>query len=147
MCIRDRYLTGKYNDGNIPAGARYDDGVYPASVIEHLNNNYIGKDKEKFLKRLRGLGEIAKEFKCTQAQLALAWCIVNKDVNTALIGSTKPQQLDDSLEALEVAKRWTPEIEKKIEDFMQNTPQPATDFRTWKPFPGRRSVAIEYPKA
>lgn len=141
------YLTGKYNDGNIPEDTRYSPGKFSAAVIESLNAMYVGKDKELFLKRLRGLGEIAKEMKCTQAQLALAWCLVNKDVSTAVIGSTKPHQLDDSLGALELMKKWTPELEKKIEEVMQNKPEPQTNFRTWQPFPDRRSVSVEYPKA
>eukprot|EP00826_Nyctotherus_ovalis_P051212 TRINITY_DN6388_c0_g3_i3.p1 TRINITY_DN6388_c0_g3~~TRINITY_DN6388_c0_g3_i3.p1 ORF type:complete len:362 (+),score=99.28 TRINITY_DN6388_c0_g3_i3:122-1207(+) len=141
------YLTGKYNDGKKPEDGRYTEGNWDPNVIKRKNELYIGKEEEKFYKRLKGLGEIAKELKCTQAQLALAWCLVNKDVSTAIIGSTKADQLDDSLAAIEVAKRWTPEVEKKIEDLMENVPKAEMNYRTWKPFPGRRSVAIEYPKA
>lgn len=141
------YLSGKYNDGTAPADARYAQGNWEPAIIARKNDLYIGKDKDKFYKRLKGLAEIAKELKCTQAQLVLAWCLVSKDVSTAIIGSSKPEQLDDSLAAIEVAKRWTPEIEKKIEELMQNAPPAAINYRTWQPFPGRRSVAIEYPKA
>lgn len=141
------YLTGKYNDGKPSTAARYTSGAFDEKTITRLNSIYIGKDEEKFYKRLKGLGELAKEMKCTQAQLALAWCLVNKDVSTAIIGSTKPEQLDDSLAAVEVAKRWTPEIEKKVEDLLQNTPSAQMNFRTWELFPGRRNVALEYPKA
>jgi len=141
------YLTGKYNDGTIPVDGRYAEGKWDPKIVERKNKTYIGDDKEKFLKRLKGLGEIANELKCTQAQLALAWTIVNKDVSTAIIGSTKTAQVEDSLGAMEVVKKWTPEIEKKIEDLMKNAPKPAMDFRAWKPLPPRRSVAVEYPKS
>eukprot|EP00826_Nyctotherus_ovalis_P012220 TRINITY_DN1320_c0_g1_i14.p1 TRINITY_DN1320_c0_g1~~TRINITY_DN1320_c0_g1_i14.p1 ORF type:complete len:362 (-),score=75.39 TRINITY_DN1320_c0_g1_i14:158-1243(-) len=141
------YLTGKYNNKETPGGTRYAGALWDKEMIEKIKKIYIGEDENKFYKRLQGLAEIAKEFKCTQAQLALAWSLVNKDVSTAIIGSTKPEQLDDSLAAIEVAKRWTPEVEKKIEDLMQNTPDPEVNFRVWKSFPSRRSVALEYHKA
>ena len=40
------------------------------------------KTKDNTLKVLKGLGEIASEVGCTQAQLVLAWTIVNKDVSS-----------------------------------------------------------------
>lgn len=40
---------------------------------------------------LKGLGEIAKEIGCTQAQLAMAWVIKNKDVSTAITSASRPE--------------------------------------------------------
>lgn len=141
------YLTGKYNDGREKIKARYNDGSLAPHIVEHLNREYIGDDEAKFYKKLGGLGALAKEFKCSQAQLVLAWCLVNKDVSTAIIGATKLEQLEDSLGAIDVAKRWTPEMEKKVEEVMQNMPEPPLNWRTWQNFPSRRSVALEYGKA
>lgn len=45
--------------------------------------SYLGdKTKENTIKLLQGLGEIAAEVGCTQAQLVLAWTIVNQDVTS-----------------------------------------------------------------
>jgi aryl-alcohol dehydrogenase-like predicted oxidoreductase len=74
-------------------------------VIEFLTNAYVVKDKEAFRKKMKAMAELAKELKCTQSQLAIAWCLVNKDLSTAIIGSTKPEQLDDSLAAIELVKK------------------------------------------
>lgn len=141
------YLTGKYNNGNVPGDTRYTAGKWDQGIINEKNEAYIGKDPDKFYKRLNGLGEIAKEMKCTQAQLALAWTIVNKDVSTAVMGSTKPHQIEDCVGAIEVVKRWTPEVEKKIEAVLDNTPPTPLNPRTFQNFPGQRSTAIEFPKA
>jgi len=44
------------------------------------------KIKDQRLKQLNELGALAKELGISQAQLALAWAIFNKDVSTAIIG-------------------------------------------------------------
>ena len=50
----------------------------------------MGPDtKEKTVKMLNELGAYAKELGYTQAQLALAWLIANRDVSTCLLGFTK----------------------------------------------------------
>lgn len=41
------------------------------------------------LNALQELGKIAKELDCTQAQLAMAWVIKNKDVSTAITSASK----------------------------------------------------------
>ena len=113
---------------------------------ERIRGRYIKDNKEKFLKQLNGLGEIATAIGCTQAQLCLAWCIMNKDVSTALIGASKVEQVEENLKALDVMKKWTPEVEKKIEEVMQNKPETDLNFRYWTPLPSRREAVLDLPK-
>ena len=80
-------LSGKYNDGNVPADSRF-------ATDDFAKNNvlprYFGESsKPKTIKTLTGLEELAKELGCTQAQLALAWTIANKDVSTAILGFSR----------------------------------------------------------
>ncbi len=138
------FLTGKYNTGAVPADARYHGEKLGQQMNEAIVSSYVGGDEAKFHKRLVGLGEIAKEVGCTQAQLSLAWCLANKDVSTALVGASKPAQFAENLKAVEVLQRWTPEIEKKIEDLMGNRPAPPLNWRTWQPMPHRRDVNVEF---
>ena len=37
------------------------------------------------------LEDIAKELGASMAQLAMAWCINNRDVSTAITGASKPE--------------------------------------------------------
>jgi aryl-alcohol dehydrogenase-like predicted oxidoreductase len=77
-------LSGKYNDGNIPAGSRYDKD--PSGVW----NWYMSPDKkDSTLKKLRALAKVAKDIDYTQAQLALAWAIASKDVSTCILGFSR----------------------------------------------------------
>lgn len=48
------------------------------------------------------LKPVADELGCTQAQLAVAWCLANPNVSTVLLGATKISQLDDNFGALQV---------------------------------------------
>ena len=132
------FLTGKYNDEKIPEGSRF------AGKLDK-NSNEMVLDRyrsDQLYPKLRAIGDLAKEFGCTQAQLALAWCLVNKDVSTCITGASRPEQMVENLKSLEVAKRWTPEIEKKIEDVLKNQPESAFNWRDWKPTAPRRSLRV-----
>lgn len=61
---------------------------------------FTGANAEETLKKLKNFDDLAKEIGATSAQLALAWCMFNKDVSVALTGASSPEQLIDSLKAL-----------------------------------------------
>jgi aryl-alcohol dehydrogenase-like predicted oxidoreductase len=82
---------------------------------------YFGPGKkESTVKMLNELGALAKSMNCTQAQLALAWAIANKDVSVALLGFTKLEQIHENLRSLEVMREWTQETEDKIAAILNN---------------------------
>ena len=78
-------MTGKYNDGSSPEGTRFTDDTSGATFQRYFGD----KVKDKTVKMLNELATFAGELGCTQAQLALAWDIANKDVSVALLGFTK----------------------------------------------------------
>ncbi|RLK48959.1 aldo/keto reductase [Microbacterium telephonicum] len=67
---------------------------------------------EKGLAMLRGLDVVAKERGQTLAQLALQWVLRDGVVASALIGASRPAQLDENLKALEGPALTTEEIEQ-----------------------------------
>jgi len=135
-------LTGKYNSGEIPEGTRFDKDE---KVKDMIWPQFFGNEekKQKTVKVLQGLEKVAKDEGVSQAQLALAWAVANKDVSTCLLGASKIEQLEENLKAFDLVKRWNKDIEKKCEDVLDNTPPVRIDFRTWSKFPGRRSVALD----
>ena len=50
---------------------------------------------------------MAEELDCTMAQLALAWCLKNPNVSTAILGASRPEQVTSNLKALELKDRLT----------------------------------------
>lgn len=135
-------LSGKYNEGEIPAGSRYEtsklhkDFQWPT---------YFGADtKDKTLEILKNLKTLAEELGVSQAQLALAWILVNKDVSTCIIGASSIEQLKKNLEALELAERWNEEIEGKMNKALDNQPAPTLNWITWAPYEHRRNLRLNY---
>ncbi len=53
------------------------------------------------VERARQLDAIAKRRGQTLAQMALAWVLRDKRVTSALIGASRPEQVADSMKALE----------------------------------------------
>lgn len=107
-------LTGKYNEG-VPKNSRL-----ALKGFEWLNERLLQEDK---LKKTRKLGELAKKLDIPQATLAIAWCLKNPHVTTAILGATKESQLKQNLSAIDVMDKLTPEVMEKIEKIMQTRPQ------------------------
>jgi voltage-dependent potassium channel beta subunit len=88
-------LTGKYNDG-VPADSRINQPGY-----EWLRDSVLGNAGERIAK-VRALQPIADELGASLAQLAIAWCLLNRRVSTVLLGASKLEQLEHNLAALDV---------------------------------------------
>jgi len=118
-------LTGKYNNG-IPEGSRFDT---KDPLLSDIWAKYFSESKkESTFKALQGLGKLAEELGCTQAQLALAWVLSNKDVSTAIFGATKVEQVEDNVKAVQIYKKLTNEHIDKIDGLLGNKPEVEHDF-------------------
>jgi L-glyceraldehyde 3-phosphate reductase len=82
-------LTTKYLDG-IPEGSR-------ASQGKSLRPSFIN---DQTVKNIRALNGIAEKRGQTLAQMALAWVLRGGRVTTALIGASRPEQVEDCVGAL-----------------------------------------------
>ena len=110
-------LTGKYNDG-VPKGARL--GL---QGFDWLADRWLEKEK---IDKVKKLASVAKELNCTLAQMSIAWCALNPNVSTVILGATKKEQLNDNLKSLEIVSKLTPAIIDKIEKIMKNKPTKAS---------------------
>lgn len=117
-------LTGKYHAG-IPQDARLSLKGY-----EWLKKRYESEEGKRSLEKVRRLGILAAELGITSAQLALAWCLKNPRVSSVISGASKPEQLQENVQALEAVSNLTPEILDNIENILQNKPKPPADLRT-----------------
>lgn len=107
------FLTGKYLEG-IPRDSRL--GI---QGFDWLKEKWLQEEK---INKLRKLVALAKELNVSLASLAIAWCIKNPHVSTAILGATKKEQLLENMQALEVEKKLTPEVMQSIEQILQNKP-------------------------
>jgi aryl-alcohol dehydrogenase-like predicted oxidoreductase len=103
-------LTGKYRPGEPPpAGSR---GAAEDGSGDTLQ--FILRDE--LLARVQDLVALAHDVGCTPAQLALAWVLSNDNVASAIVGATRPEQLDDNVGALDVG--WTPELSARVDEIL-----------------------------
>eukprot|EP01017_Pseudomicrothorax_dubius_P045453 TRINITY_DN785_c0_g1_i2.p1 TRINITY_DN785_c0_g1~~TRINITY_DN785_c0_g1_i2.p1 ORF type:complete len:407 (-),score=145.77 TRINITY_DN785_c0_g1_i2:5-1177(-) len=127
-------ITGKYRNG-IPEESRI--GADPET--QRFYQLYLGPGNlEKTNQILDGLEAIAKELGYSLPIFAIAWTIVNKDVTTAILGASRPQQLEENIKALDLLRKWTPEIEKRVDAILGNAPANVLDPKNWQPKESRR---------
>jgi L-glyceraldehyde 3-phosphate reductase len=84
-------LTDRYLDG-IPEGSR------AARDDSYLSRSEVSKEVVSKVRRLNGL---AKDRGQTMAQLAIAWVLRQPGVTSALIGASRPDQIEDAVGALD----------------------------------------------
>ncbi|MEH7493142.1 aldo/keto reductase family protein [Neobacillus niacini] len=83
-------LTGKYKNGvNIPEGSR----------AAQANTNMSHILTEQNLDKVEQLRAVAYEEDLTLAQLAIAWILRQHNVASALVGASRPEQLEETIKA------------------------------------------------
>lgn len=87
---------------------------------------------EQNLNRVRALNSLAEKRGQSLAQMAIAWSLRDPRVTTALIGARSPQQLDDSLDALNNLSFTDTEL-ADIDKFAVDTPE----VDLWRPVSSR----------
>jgi len=86
-------LTGKYQPGQPPpAGSRATDEKSGAMFISRFMRDDV-------LSTVQGLKPLAEQAGLTMAQLGVAWVLQNPNVSSAIVGATRPEQLEDNVKA------------------------------------------------
>jgi aryl-alcohol dehydrogenase-like predicted oxidoreductase len=116
-------LTGKYSDG-IPDDTRMNLPGY-----EWLKKFLEGEKGQKQVAKAGELASVADDLGVSMPKLALAWCLKNPNVSTVILGATKLEQLEENLEALDVVELLTEEVMQRIEEILDNKPEPM-EFQT-----------------
>ena len=102
-------LTGKYLEG-IPEGSRASLKGY-----EWLKKHMIDSDRGKArMEKVYKFIPIAEELGTNLTKLAIAWCLLNDNVSTVILGASKPEQLKENIESLEVIPLLTEEVQNKL---------------------------------
>ena len=114
-------LTSKYLEG-IPEGSRATQG-------KSLRNEFLN---ERTLENIRALDGIARRRGQTLAQMALAWVLRGGRVTTALIGASRPEQVDDCVGAL-ANRDFSPEELAEIDRYAREA-----DINLWAASAGRK---------
>lgn len=104
-------LTGKYKLGQpLPIDSRAANNSVNGVINSYLNDSVLHTVHE--------LEQIAHGLDISLAQLALAWVLRQPGVSSALIGATKPEQIEENVKAVNV-ELGTATIER-IESILKN---------------------------
>jgi aryl-alcohol dehydrogenase-like predicted oxidoreductase len=91
--IAQGVLSGKYHPGKpAPAGSRATDTRGGSKMIERWMSNEV-------LTGVQQLKPIAEEAGLTMAQLSIAWVLQNKNVASAIMGASRPEQIEKNVAA------------------------------------------------
>jgi 1-deoxyxylulose-5-phosphate synthase len=102
-------LTGKYKPGEAPPeGSR--------ATNDAMNFFMDDAKDDRVLERVQGLQPVADELGITMAQLALAWVLREPNVASAIVGASRPQQVEDNASASGV--ELSDDILKRIDEIL-----------------------------
>lgn len=92
-------LTGKYNAG-VP-----DETRLGHEGFAWLQRTVLGTESERRVERARRFKALAEELGVAPAPLAIAWCLRNPHVSSVILGASRPEQLLQNLQALDLSER------------------------------------------
>ena len=102
-------LTGKYLDG-IPEGSRASLSGYEW-LREHMVESERGQAR---MERVARLAPIAEALGVSLSKLAIAWCLLNENVSTVILGASRLEQLQENLAAADVVPLLTEDVQAQL---------------------------------
>ena len=129
-------LSGQYIDKEI-------DPKKPENgIISFLCHIYV-KNQKNWNEKIKKLKQIAEEkLKCTLAQLAICWILLNPDISTCLIASNTLERIEEGIECVNIYKKIPIEVLKEIEEILDNKPQTDFDYDNFQVVKSRRDIAL-----
>ncbi|MBB5038470.1 aldo/keto reductase [Prosthecobacter dejongeii] len=116
-------LTGKYNGGALPTGARFSDYlVNGGERQQRMARRFVN---ERSLATAERLGKIAADIGTTVTALSVAWSRQHNFVASTIIGATTVAQLQESLDAMDLI--LDAETLRLIDELEVEIPNPMTE--------------------
>lgn len=102
-------LTGKYLDG-VPDGSRASLEGY-----EWLRDVMVDSDRgQERMRRVAKLVHIAEALDTSLSRLAIAWCLLNSNVSSVILGASRVEQLAENLLAVDALPLLTEDIQAQL---------------------------------
>ncbi|PSN67958.1 Aldo/keto reductase [Corynespora cassiicola Philippines] len=114
-------LTGKYIDG-IPEDSRLKTSTDP--FIQGFVKKVGTKEWNDQQEQVRKLKGVAERLGTDVATLSMAWVLKNQNVSSAITGASRPEQIFQTVKAIDVQHKITPKVLEEIEAIVANKPAP-----------------------
>ncbi|HVC13883.1 MAG TPA: aldo/keto reductase family protein [Acidimicrobiales bacterium] len=103
-------LTGKYHPGETPPPGSRATSADGSHFIEELLTEEVLVPVQEFAALARAAGH-------SPAAVALAWVLLNENVSAAIVGATRPEQLEENVKAIDV--QLEPELVRAIDQVLE----------------------------
>lgn len=87
--------------------------------LEWLRDRNVTPER---IDKVRHIKHIADRLGVSLASFSIAWCLKNPHVSTAILGASKPSQLEENLKALETVSLLTDEVMHEVDTVMGSKP-------------------------
>lgn len=111
-------LSGKYDDSPSapPAGSRFAKG--DDKFVSFVRDSFATAQWQATIESAKKIKPVADKLGVTRAQLALAWCLANKNVSSVITGASRPEQVVENCAALKVLDKLTPGVLAEIDEIV-----------------------------
>ena len=89
-------------------------------AMEFIKDRIESEDYKPRHNKVKKLSELSKEIGLPLTNMALCWCLKNKNVSTVILGASKPEQLKQNLVSKKYYKLLDEGVMKKIESILEN---------------------------
>ena len=103
-------LTGKYRPGEPPPAGSRARSAEGGGFIKDLLTDEVLRPVEEFAALARAAGS-------TPAAVALAWVLANPGISAAILGATRPEQIDENVKALDV--ELEPDLLRAVDEVLE----------------------------
>jgi len=90
--------------------------------MEWLKERFLSDEGQTNLLKAKKLNDLALELGISLPQLAIMWCLKNKNISTVMLGASKLEQLQETIKSNEYQHLIKNEVEVKIEEILNNKP-------------------------
>lgn len=87
--------------------------------LEWLRDRNVTPER---LEKVKSIKKISDTLGVSLASFCIAWCLKNPNVSTAILGASKPAQLEENLKALEVVNLLSEDVMQEVDRIMDNKP-------------------------
>jgi aryl-alcohol dehydrogenase-like predicted oxidoreductase len=87
--------------------------------LEWLRDRNVTPERLEKVSRIKTL---ADSLGLSLAAFSIAWCLKNPNVSTAILGASKPEQLEQNLQALQAVELLDNSIMQQVDSIMENKP-------------------------
>ncbi|XP_053661691.1 uncharacterized protein LOC128710861 [Anopheles marshallii] len=119
MCLGDAQNGEKLW---IPKGSLKSKSQSYSWIEDEVNKEDPQDEARRLYDKARDISNLAEKLGCNAVQLSIAWSLKHEPVQCLLLGATSPEQLHQSLQALQLLPRLSTGVMLEIERILENKP-------------------------